>query len=130
MNTIPNDDEAVLKTRQEAPLWVLADVVLLAALVLMSFIFRPTGDHFPGPDWLLGPLLGWLIGNVVGWLLPTTLRTPSWAVPAVGLALVAVFAALPADWRSVLQPTSGFIIGAGCSLLIHRSIAARRRADR
>ena len=127
MNAIPdNDQDSVLKTRQEAPIWVAADVVLLAVLLLMTFLFQPTGDHLPGPDWFTGPLLGWLIGNVIGWMVPTSARIPSWTVPTLGLLLVVLFTLLPADWRSVHQPIAGFVIGVGCSFLIKRSLAARR----
>ncbi|MDF8265582.1 hypothetical protein [Luteipulveratus flavus] len=118
-----------LNARQEALLWIVADVVFLGALLLICVLFKPTGEHLPGPDWLTAPLIGWVVGNIVAWVIPHRITTPSWLILVVAVVVVVLIALVfPADSRHIGHMIAGFVVGVTTGYLASRALAALRRA--
>ncbi|AKU16063.1 hypothetical protein [Luteipulveratus mongoliensis] len=119
-----------LNARQELLVWVVADLGFLAILLVLSAVFAPDDSSFPGPDWLTAPILGWIVGHIVAAVVrPQKITTPSLAVLAVGVVLVALCSVVfQGDWVAFGRGVAGFVIGLGGGILILRAWLAQRHS--
>ena len=107
--------------------WVAIDVVALAVLILLLWIFQPEKGILPEPSWLIDPVAGWLLGNVLGFAAyKTFLKLPPAGMAAICLVLVALSPVIFLKYPAMGAFFAALAIGIGAGSIIHRTLIERR----
>lgn len=124
--------ESTLSAGQERTLWIVADLVFLAVLILLSALFQPEDPALGGTSWLVAPLLGWVVGHLVAFVVqPRKIRVPSYRLMAIGVVLVVIINLVAQGGLVEFgRALGGFVLGLFAGVLILRAHFAQQDWER